>query len=174
MSLRMKTKSGRDCRSRTDSTRRISNDSERSWSRPRSCDGREAENDKNEGSTSSSYTHKHTRTEEEEDFDWESGSEEENDKQGVGEVDNQNDDNLNRMQQVDSKSWDHAFLILVYAMRPFERDDSHYREARAVETFNAAADVMKEYKRLHPNAISACPHVALGVLPRQQVRAATT
>ena len=28
---------------------------------------------------------------------------------------------------------------------------------------------MAEYKRLDPTAISACPHVALAVLPRQMV-----
>ena len=43
------------------------------------------------------------------------------------------------------------------------------REERAVETFNAASDDMAEYKRLDPTAISACPHVALAVLPRQMV-----
>lgn len=79
----------------------------------------------------------------------------------------EDDDGLSRLQR-DAKSWD-AFLTLVYAMRPFERDDPDYREERAVESFNAAAEVMHEYKRLHPNAISACPHVALCVLPRQQV-----
>ncbi|KAL1522659.1 hypothetical protein AB1Y20_017637 [Prymnesium parvum] len=54
-------------------------------------------------------------------------------------------------------------------MRPFERDDEDYRKARGVETFNAAAGVVKEYKRLNPSSKSACPHVALCVLPRQQV-----
>lgn len=62
-------------------------------------------------------------------------------------------------------------MQIVYALRPFDADSQEYREARAVETFNAAAQVMKEYKRLHPNAQSACPHVALCILPRQQVQA---
>ncbi|KAL1510782.1 hypothetical protein AB1Y20_007068 [Prymnesium parvum] len=55
-------------------------------------------------------------------------------------------------------------------MRPFERDDTDYREERAVEAFNAAGLVMAEYKRLNPQAVSACPHVALCVVPRQMVQ----
>ena len=51
----------------------------------------------------------------------------------------------------------------------FERDDRAYREARAVETFNGAAAMVGEYKRLQPAAQSACPHVALCVVPRQMV-----
>eukprot|EP00966_Prymnesium_polylepis_P292829 6763325-Prymnesium_polylepis.1 len=59
-------------------------------------------------------------------------------------------------------------MRLVRAMRPFEGEDDEYCEARAVETFNAAAGVVKEWKRLNPSAQSACPHVALCLLPRQQ------
>ena len=65
-------------------------------------------------------------------------------------------------------AWD-KLLKLVRAVRPFEDDSREYREARGVETFNAAAGVVKEYKRLFPGAKSACPHVALCVVPRQQV-----
>eukprot|EP00327_Prymnesium_parvum_P007531 CAMPEP_0182796480 /NCGR_PEP_ID=MMETSP0006_2-20121128/295_1 /TAXON_ID=97485 /ORGANISM="Prymnesium parvum, Strain Texoma1" /LENGTH=263 /DNA_ID=CAMNT_0024921445 /DNA_START=1243 /DNA_END=2035 /DNA_ORIENTATION=+ len=68
----------------------------------------------------------------------------------------------------DARSWD-RFRALCYAMRPFAQDDIGYRKERAVETFNAAALVMAEYKRLHPQAVSACPHVALCVVPRQMV-----
>lgn len=101
----------------------------------------------------------------EEAFDWESESDQDDGADDVGQHD---EDALTRLER-DAQSWD-ALMQLVYALRPFDHDDSQaYREARAVETFNAAADVMKEYKRLHPNAQSACPHVALCVLPRQQV-----
>ncbi|KAL1507388.1 hypothetical protein AB1Y20_008230 [Prymnesium parvum] len=55
-------------------------------------------------------------------------------------------------------------------MRPFERDDTDYREERAVEAFNAAGLVMAEYKRLNPQAVSACPHVALCVVAGQMVQ----
>lgn len=55
------------------------------------------------------------------------------------------EDSLTRLER-DARSWD-SFLLLVYAMRPFERDDAAYRELRAVETFNAAAGVMREYKK---------------------------
>lgn len=54
-------------------------------------------------------------------------------------------------------------------MRPFESDTTEYRKARALEAFNATGPVMHEYKRLNPQAISACPHVALCVGPRQMV-----
>lgn len=102
-----------------------------------------------------------------EDYDWESEGDDE--EMHESEEQAEHEDQLTRMQR-DAHSWD-ALLTLVYAMRAFERDDNEYCEARAVETFNAAAAVMREYKRLHPNAISACPHVALCVLPRQQVSA---
>ncbi|KAL1529715.1 hypothetical protein AB1Y20_000653 [Prymnesium parvum] len=59
--------------------------------------------------------------------------------------------------------------MLVHSVRPFERDDADYRRMRAVETFNAARVVMAEYKRLVPAVQSACPHVALCVVPRQMV-----
>lgn len=104
-----------------------------------------------------------------EEFDWESGESDDED-EGVahaGADEDEDDDHLTRIQR-DAKSWD-AFLSLVYALRPFDDDSQEYRKARAVQTFNAAADMMKEYKRLHPSAVSACPHVALCVLPRQQV-----
>mmetsp|Transcript_21850 Transcript_21850/g.54477 ORF Transcript_21850/g.54477 Transcript_21850/m.54477 type:complete len:123 (+) Transcript_21850:401-769(+) len=68
----------------------------------------------------------------------------------------------------DARSWD-AFIMLVHSVRPFERDDADYRRMRAVETFNAARVVMAEYKRLVPAIQSACPHVALCVVPRQMV-----
>lgn len=110
------------------------------------------------------------RPDDDEEFDWEPEDASQSDEEELDsmEVDG-SDDNLTRL-QCDAKAWD-AFLKLVHAMRPFEQQDTtEYRQARAVETFNAAAGVMKEYKRLHPNTISACPHVALCVLPRQQVR----
>lgn len=101
----------------------------------------------------------------EEDGEEEQGEEEEG--EGEREEDQQDDDCLTRFER-DARSWD-IFFRLVRAMRPFERDDPEYRRARAVETFNAAGGVMKEWKRLNPSAQSACPHVALVVLPRQQV-----
>lgn len=109
---------------------------------------------------------KRKSVEDDEEYDWEDDDEGDEEEAGGGADDEENEDQLTRVQR-DARSWD-AFLLLVHAMRPFERDDSQYREARAVETFNAAADVSKEYRRLHPNAMSACPHVALCVLPRQQ------
>ena len=69
---------------------------------------------------------------------------------------------------LDAKAWD-DFTGLSYSVRPFERDDQQYRQKRGVETFNAAGLVMAQYKRLQPGAVSACPHVALVVLPRQMV-----
>lgn len=68
----------------------------------------------------------------------------------------------------DAQSWD-RFRALCYAMRTFTQDDTDYRKQRAVEAFNAAGHVMAEYKRLNPQAVSACPHVALCVVPRQMV-----
>ena len=67
------------------------------------------------------------------------------------------------------KSWD-AFLRYVHEMRPFERDDQPYRDARAVAAFNAAGPVTREFKRLKPSAQSAICHVALCVVPRQVSR----
>eukprot|EP00966_Prymnesium_polylepis_P328937 7384711-Prymnesium_polylepis.1 len=52
-------------------------------------------------------------------------------------------------------------------MRTFERDDSAYRQERAVEAFNCAAEVVKWMKVLYPTVQSACAHVALCVVPRQ-------
>jgi len=103
---------------------------------------------------------------EDDDFDWECPSDEELLASESEEVE-EDLDNLTRVQR-DARSWD-KFLQLVHAMRPFKRDDEDYRKARGVETFNAAAEVVKEYKRLNPSSKSACPHVALCVLPRQQV-----
>lgn len=97
-------------------------------------------------------------------FDWEGEEGEVEEQPSSEEVD---DDSLTRSER-DARSWD-KFLLLVHAMRPFTQDDVEYRRAHAVETFNAAADVMREYKRLNPSTRSACPHVALCVLPRQQV-----
>lgn len=97
-------------------------------------------------------------------FTWagDSGDEEEN----CGAEDDDGDSESRMLK--DAKTWDH-FNTLCYAMRPFERDDLGYRQERAVEAFNAAALVMAEYKRLNPQAMSACPHVALVVVPRQMV-----
>lgn len=95
-----------------------------------------------------------------EDFTWEG---ENNDQDEVG----CEDDTTERVLQ-DAKSWD-CFRALCFAMRPFTSDTAQYREQRAVEAFNAAALVMREHKRLNPQSISACPHVALCVVPRQMV-----
>ncbi|KAL1514466.1 hypothetical protein AB1Y20_003565 [Prymnesium parvum] len=97
----------------------------------------------------------------EEDFDWQRG---EDDDEGS---DHDDPDTEARI-LLDAKAWD-SFISLVHSVRPFERDDPPYRQERAVETFNAAASVMEHYKRLHASAQSACPHVALCVLPRQMV-----
>ena len=59
--------------------------------------------------------------------------------------------------------------MLAHATRQFERDDDEYRKTRGVEAFNAAGDVMQEYKRLDPDAQTAVPHVGLCVVPRQMV-----
>lgn len=99
---------------------------------------------------------------EDDDFTWEG-----DDEDFAPEEDTDDDDVVPRMLR-DARSWD-KFRTLCYAMRPFEADDSEYRKVRAVEAFNAAADVMEEYKRLNPQAVSACPHVALCVVPRQMV-----
>lgn len=66
----------------------------------------------------------------------------------------------------DAQSWD-AFLRYVHELRPFEDDSEAYKEKRAVAAFNAAGPMLREYKRLHPNAQSACCHVALCIVPRQ-------
>jgi len=103
-------------------------------------------------------------------FDWvpeEDELVEDKEQEGGDDASEVDADEFSRIER-DAKTWD-RFLQLVHAMRPFERDDLQYRKERAVETFNAAAGVMKEYKRLNPSAMSACPHVALCVLPRQQV-----
>lgn len=110
---------------------------------------------------------KHPKDDEDGVFDWEGDGEEEEFEDEQAHREDEDDDNLTRTER-DARSWD-KFLLLVHAMRPFTADDLEYRKARAVETFNAAADVMKEYKRLNPSTKSACPHVALCVLPRQQV-----
>lgn len=98
-----------------------------------------------------------------EDFDWEGGDEEEGDDAG-GADSPENESNELR----DARAWDH-FMSLAYAMRPFTADDRDYREARAVEAFNAASGVMGSYKQLYPTSQSACPHVALVVVTRQMV-----
>ena len=100
------------------------------------------------------------RADADDDFDWEDDGEEE------GEEETADEDSLTAHEKA-ARAWD-TFLRLVRAMRPFERDDPAYSATRAVETFNAAGAVVKEWKRLNPNAISACPHVALCVRPRQQ------
>lgn len=97
-----------------------------------------------------------------EDFTWTGDSDESSGSEDEGDMDNEP-----RMMR-DARAWDH-FRQLCFAMRTFERDDMDYREQRAVEAFNAAALTMGEYKRLHPDAMSACPHVALCVVPRQMV-----
>ena len=91
---------------------------------------------------------------------------EEEEEEGEEEDQGGDDDSLTRFERY-AKAWD-TFLALVRAMRPFERDDAEYAEARAVETFNGAGAVMKEWKRRNPSAQSSCPHVALCILPRQQ------
>eukprot|EP00966_Prymnesium_polylepis_P300347 6940643-Prymnesium_polylepis.1 len=96
----------------------------------------------------------------EDDFDLSEEEEEE------AEEEDTSDDALTRYER-DARAWD-IFLKLVRAMLPFERNDDEYCEARAIETFNAAGAVMKEWRRLSPSAQSSCPHVALCVLPRQQ------
>ena len=112
-------------------------------------------------------------THRQEDFDL-SDSESEAEEEGEGEqaasaTDGTDDDQLTRYER-DARSWD-IFMALMRAMRPFDEEDTvSYREARGVETFNAAGATMQEWKRLNPNALSACPHVALCVLPRQQVQ----
>lgn len=83
------------------------------------------------------------------------------------EVDGTDDDIFPRILR-DARTWD-KFRALCYSMRPFDADDKDYRQLRAIEAFNAAAQVMEEYKRLNPQALSACPHVALCVVPRQMV-----
>ena len=67
-----------------------------------------------------------------------------------------------------AKAWD-SFVGLAFATRPFERDDSEYREAIAVETFNAAALDSAWTKKLQPNASSACSLVAMRVVTEQMV-----
>lgn len=96
----------------------------------------------------------------EDDFTWDGEGE---DRDGSSD----DDDCMPRILR-DARSWD-RFRALCHAMRPFEQDDAQYREQRAVETFNAAGLVMAEYKRLNPQSVSACPHVALCVVPRQMV-----
>lgn len=104
-------------------------------------------------------------TENDEDFTWAGDS----DGSGESEEEEHEEDleNSSRMMR-DARAWDH-FRQLCFAMRAFEKDDIEYRRQRAVEAFNAAALTMGEYKRLHPDALSACPHVALCVVPRQMV-----
>jgi len=101
----------------------------------------------------------------EETFDWEGDGEDEDEQELE---DGEDEDAVARMLR-DAKSWD-SFARLVYSVRSFTSDsEDYYRKERAVECFNAAAEVLSEYKRLSPAAQSACPHVALCVLPRQMV-----
>ena len=99
-------------------------------------------------------------------FTWE-GDESTDTADGAG-TDDALDDELR-----DAMSWD-ALLGYVHELRPFERDDRSYREARAVAAFNAAAPMSREYKRLKPNAVSATCHVAMCVVPRQVMCAHAT
>ena len=100
-----------------------------------------------------------------EEFDWEEEEDEEADEGEEGEAVSA-DDEPRELRA--AGAWD-SFFGLCFSMRPFERDDREYREARAVETFNAAGKTMAAYKELNPSAQSACPHVALVVVTRQMV-----
>ncbi|KAL1523952.1 hypothetical protein AB1Y20_018868 [Prymnesium parvum] len=97
----------------------------------------------------------------ENDFDWE----------GCDDHDDNDDDEDEEGTRLlrDARAWD-AFIRLAHSIRPFEKDDAEYRELRVVEAFNAAAEVSRHYKMLQPAAQSACPHVALVVVPRQMVK----
>ena len=66
----------------------------------------------------------------------------------------------------DARFWDN-FHTLSRSFRVFESDANHYREARAVETFNAATQVGHDVKVLRPTLKSACPHILADIVPRQ-------
>lgn len=93
------------------------------------------------------------------------GSDDEDDEEGGIGASSDDSDATDR-ELADAKSWD-AFLRYVHELRPFEVDSEAYKEQRAVAAFNAAGPMLREYKRLHPNAQSACCHVALCIVPRQ-------
>lgn len=96
------------------------------------------------------------------DFDWE--GDEDTDKSDGADGGDAEDQEL-----LDARSWD-TFLTYVHELRPFEGDSDAYKEKRAVAAFNAAGPMVKEYKRLNPDAKSACPHVALCIVPQQVSR----
>ena len=77
----------------------------------------------------------------EDDFDW-GGDDDEGDQEEEGDTTEETKELRN------ARAWD-SFVGLSYAMRPFERDDRDYREARAVEAFNEASKVMGAYKELY-------------------------
>jgi hypothetical protein len=61
------------------------------------------------------------------------------------------------------------FSALVYAVRPFERDDKAFREERALELFNAGSKCGRNMVSVRENFDSAVPHVLTSVVTRQMV-----
>ena len=61
------------------------------------------------------------------------------------------------------------FNRMVFALRPFERDDAQYREERATELFNAGAKCDNNMKTVRTNFDSAVPHVMTHIITRQMV-----
>ena len=63
------------------------------------------------------------------------------------------------------------FTYAGHTLRAWEQaDTSEYRETRAVDTFNAAGELMEAYKDIDEDSTSAVPHVLLVIVPRQMVR----
>ena len=91
-----------------------------------------------------------------------------------GESDESDEEDEERAEELEARKMQYAgyfedFLMVVHAVRPFERDDKEYREERATELFNAGSKVGRNMVAVRSDFQSSVPHVLTHIVTRQMV-----